>query len=313
MYITRMNEVHLGGIDMNLLFALDALLTEKSVTRAATRIGVTQSAASHALARLRKITGDELLVRGRDGMIPTARAEAMRAPLRRAFDDIAGALASPDAFDPGSARLRAFIGTSDYAELVVLPRVVARLAREAPGVELRALVLGRDPAAELASGRLDFVIMPPPTDDEGGGMRGRHLLRERFVCVVRRGHALAKKKTLSLSAFTRAAHALVSPWGVEGGLVDDALARLQLQRRVAVAVPHFLVAPHIVAASDLVVTLAERVANAMAKPLGLVAIAPPKELRLTGFSVSLFWHERTQDDPARRWLRDLIADEAKHA
>jgi DNA-binding transcriptional LysR family regulator len=309
-YIPRMNEVHLGAFDLNLLVALDALLAERSVTRAAARIGVTQSAASHALSRLRKLTGDELLVRGRDGMVPTLRAEAMRAPLRRALEEITGTLSPPRAFDPKTARVRLFIGASDYAELVLLPGIMARLVREAPGVELRILMPGHDPASELAAGKLDVVIMPAPSGDEGQGIRRRQILRDRFVCIVRRSHPLAKAKALTLSSFAGAAHALISPWGMEGGYVDDALARRGLQRRIAVAVPHFFVAPHVVASSDLLLTVAERVAEVLAGPLGLVVLAPPRELELTGFTLSILWHERTQEDPARRWLRDVIVAEA---
>ena len=313
LYIRPMNEVHLGAFDLNLLVALDALLAEQSVTRAAGRIGITQSAASHALSRLRKLTGDELLVRGRDGMVPTTRAEAMRAPLRRALEDITRTLSAPRAFAPKTAQVRAFIGASDYAELVLLPGVMARLVREAPGVELRVLMPGQDPASELAAGKLDFVIMPSPPGDEGQGIRGRQLFSDRFVCIARQDHPLAKTKTLSLSSFAGAAHALISPWGMEGGYVDDALARLGLQRKVAVAVPHFLVAPHIVASSELLLTVAKRVADVVAGPLGLVVLAPPKELELTGFTLSILWHERTHEDPARRWLRDVIVAEASEA
>jgi DNA-binding transcriptional LysR family regulator len=309
-YITPMNEVHLGAFDLNLLVALDALLVEGSVTKAAARIGVTHSAASHALSRVRKLTSDELLVRGRDGMVPTIRAEAMRAPLRRALDELAGTLSSPRAFDPQNARVRVFIGTSDYSELVLLPGVMARLVREAPGVELRLLAVGQHPTSELAMGKLDFVIMPAQAADDRQGVRARQLFSDRFVCVARRDHPLAGKKTLSMSAFARAAHALVAPWGMEGGYVDDALARHGLQRRVSIAVPHFLVAPHIVASSDLLLTMAERVAEIVAKPLGLAVLSPPRELELAGFTNSLLWHERTHEDPARRWIRDVIVAEA---
>jgi DNA-binding transcriptional LysR family regulator len=308
--ITLMNEVHLGAFDLNLLVALDALLAERSVTRAAVRIGVTQSAASHALSRLRKLTGDELLVRARDGMVPTIRAEAMRSPLRRALDDLTGTLSSPRAFDPKTARLRAFVGASDYTELVLLPGIMARLVGEAPGVELRVLMPGHEPAAELASGKLDFVIMPWTSGDEAQGIRGRQLLRERFVCIARRAHPLAKTKTLSLSLFAGAAHALISPWGTDGGYVDDSLARLGFQRKVALAVPHFLAAPQIVASSDLLLTVPQRIAEVVAGPLGLAILAPPRELELAGFTLSILWHERTHDDPARRWLREVIVAEA---
>src|SRR5580704_14516722 len=178
-YIRCMNEVHLGAFDLNLLVALDALLAERNVTRAAVRIGVTQSAASHALSRLRRLAGDELLVRSREGMVPTIRAEAMRAPLRRALDELTGTLSSPRAFDPNTARVRVFIGTSDYTQLVLLPGGMAPLVREAPGVELRVLALGHDPASELAAGKLDFVIMPLQADDDSQGVRARQLFSDR--------------------------------------------------------------------------------------------------------------------------------------
>lgn len=236
-YIISMNEVHLGAFDLNLLVALDALLTERSVTKAAARIGITQSAASHSLSRLRTLTGDELLVRSRDGMVPTTRAEAMRAPLRRSLDEITSTLSAPQAFDPKTTRLRVFIGSSDYAELVLLPAVIARLVSEAPGVEVRVLPVGQDPGSELATGKLDLIIMPVPRGDEAQGIRGRQILDDRFVCIARRAHPLAKKRGLTLSSFAGAAHALVSPWGMEGGYVDDALARLGLRRTVAIAVP----------------------------------------------------------------------------
>jgi DNA-binding transcriptional LysR family regulator len=115
---------------------------------------------------------------------------------------------------------------------------------------------------------------------------------------------------LTLSRFAAASHVLVSPWGTEGGFVDDALARLGLRRNVAVAVPHAMVAPHVVASSDLLLTVAERIARVLAPPLGLVILASPPELGLTGFTMSMRWHERTHDDPARRWVREVIVAEA---
>lgn len=305
-----MNVVHLASFDLNLLFALDALLTERSVTRAAASIGITQSAASHALARLRALTGDQLLVRGRSGMVPTVRAEAMAAPLRRALESIKGTLSPPHTFEPKSARVRIFIGTSDYAELVLLPGIMARLGREAPGVELRVVALRDDPGADLASGKLDVVLMPPDVGELSPSVHARPILSERFVCVARRDHPLAKRRALTLTRFAAASHALISPWGMEGGLVDAALARLGLQRRVTVALPHAMVAPHVVASSDLLLTMPERVARLLAPPLGLVLLEPPAELRLTGFAIAMQWHARTDDDLARRWLRKVIVDEA---
>jgi DNA-binding transcriptional LysR family regulator len=138
----------------------------------------------------------------------------------------------------------------------------------------------------------------------------RRLFDERFVCVMRKAHPLAKKKKLTLARFAAASHALISPRGKEGGFVDDALARHNLSRRVALAVPHFLIAPHVVATSDLVLTLAARVADVLAKPLRLAVLSLPSELGLSGFTMSAMWHERTQNDPAQRWFRDLLASVA---
>jgi DNA-binding transcriptional LysR family regulator len=310
MYIDDMHDVHLASIDLNLLVALDALLETRNVTRAAGKVGLTQSAMSHALKRLRDLTGDELLVRGKDGMVPTSRGEALGPPVRRALDEIGRALAPPAAFDPRVARVRVTVGTSDYAELVLLPEVVRRMTRDAPGIDLRTIAI-EDDVSPLVSRAIDMVIQPlRPVLDERPGVIARKLFDERFVCVMRKGHPLAKRR-LTLRRFAEASHALISPRGAEGGIVDDALARLGLARRVVVAVPHFLIAPHLVATSDLVLTLAERVARVLAEPLGLAVVPAPSELALVGFTMSLVWHERTHADPALKWVRDLFADVAK--
>jgi len=305
-YIVGMHAVHLGSVDLNLLVALDALLVDRNVTRAAARVGITQSAMSHALSRLRALTGDELLVRGAAGMTATVRAEALTVPVRRALDEIARALAPPEAFDPSTAVRRIVLGTSDYGELVLMPRIVARLARDAPGIDLRCQTVADD-LTSLATGKVDLAIAP--LRDERPGIYARRLFDERFVCVVRKRHPLAAKK-LTVARFAAASHALIAPRGTEGGYVDDALARLGLRRRVAIAVPHFLIAPHIAAASYLLLTLAGRVADVLAKPLGLVVLTPPPELRLEGFTMSAVWHERTHEDPAHRWLRGVVAEES---
>ena len=305
-----MNELHLASLDLNLVVALDALLEERSVTRAAERIGVTQSAMSHALARLRVVTGDQLLVRGSGAMVATPRAEQLAPPVRRALDELGRALRSPSAFAPKTARLRVRIGTSDYNELVLLPRVVQRLEREAPGIDLRLVPFAEDAPAVLGSGELDLVIAPLRPRDEAAGVFARKLLDETFVCVVRRGHPLADRR-LTLARYAAAAHALVSPRGKEGSFADDALVEVGLSRRVVVTVPHFLVAPHIVASSDLLLTLPARVAAALAEPLGLVVLKLPPELRMPGFTMSALWHERTQSDAAQRWVRELFAEVAR--
>jgi DNA-binding transcriptional LysR family regulator len=305
-----MHTLHLASLDLNLLVALDALLEERSVTRAAERTGMTQSAMSHALGRLRSLVGDPLLVRGKSGMVATARAEALVVPIRRALEGILHALRSPGPFDPKTAHLSVRIATSDYGELVLLPKLVRRLEREAPHIDLRLIPHTGDSGGALVEGAVDLIVAPALPSDEVQGVLARKLFDERFVCIVRRGHPLAKKK-LTVARFAAASHALIAPRGREGSLADDALARLGLARRVAVTLPHFLVAPHVVAESNLVLILAARVASQLATPLGLVVLAPPKELGLTGFRMSAMWHERTQHDPAHRWVRELFIDVAK--
>jgi DNA-binding transcriptional LysR family regulator len=242
-------------------------------------------------------------------MLPTLRAEALAAPVRRGLDELARALAPPEAFDPSTAQRRVVIGGSDYGELVLLPRVVARLAKEAPGFDLRVVTLPTHMTDPLVTGAIDLAIAPLRPDDERPGIYGKRLFDDGFVCVVRKKHPLAGRK-LTLARFVAASHALIAPRGTEGGFVDDALAAIGLRRRVAVAVPHFLIAPHLVAASDLVLTLAARVAEVLARPLGLVVLDPPPELRLEKFTMSAVWHQRTHDDPAHRWLRGVVEAEA---
>ncbi|MEO8796481.1 MAG: LysR family transcriptional regulator, partial [Polyangiaceae bacterium] len=287
-----MNDVHLSNVDLNLLAALEALLLEKNVTRAAARMGVSQSAMSHSLARLRALTGDPLLVRARNEMVPTARAQALAEPLAAAFREIRRALAPAPRFDPKTSCLRVSLATSDYAELVILPKLVARLAKEAPNVELRARQVEEPYGERLANGTLDLLIQPTEPPITGASIYTRKLFDERFVCVMRKKNPLAPMK-LTLARFVEAAHALIAPRGAEGGFIDDALAGLGKKRRVVVAVPHFLIAPHIVAQTDLVLTLAERMSNALEAPLGLVKKPVPPELGLKTFTMALTWHERT--------------------
>ena len=306
-----MHPVHLESLDLNLLVALRALLAERHVTRAAARVGLSQPAMSHALARLRDLLGDPLLVRTPSGMRPTARAEAMTLPLERALEDLGRALASPAPFEPQKATRKFRIATNDYMELVLFPRLLARVWAEAPNVDIRLVNLVGDGSGELAEGRIDLAMGvvarfggPAPA----GALRTQRLLSDRFVCVVREGHPVVKKR-LSMSDFIALPHALVAPRGDSGGVVDTALARLGKKRRVAVEVPHFLVAPHIVRETDLVLTLAERIAKTLAPLLGLRQMAPPLELE--GFSMTMVWHERQHADPAHEWLRGVVKSTAK--
>lgn len=313
--ILIMHNVHslpLEGLDLNLLVALRALLAERHVTRAAARIGLSQPAMSHALARLREALGDPLLVRTPSGMQPTPRAEAMTAPLERALDDIGRVLASPKPFEPRTSKQRFKIATNDYMELVLFPRLLAAIWRDAPDVDVRITNLGTKGNEDLAEGRADIVMGVLGQLGETlvpQGIRFQRVFTDQFVCVVREDHPIVKKR-LTLDDFLALPHALVTPRGDTGrGVVDAVLARHGKKRRVAVEIPHFLVAPHVVRETDVVLTLATRVARTLAPLLGLRQLAPPLELE--GFAMSMFWHERNHVDPAHTWLRRVITSVAK--
>lgn len=306
-YIPIMHVAHesgLAGFDLNLLLVLDALLAERHVTRAAARLGLTQSAASHALSRLRALLGDPLLVRGPGGaMVPTPRAEALQPALRQALAHLDRALRGTPAFEPATARRTFRVATTDYGELVLLPPLIAALTREAPEVDLWAVQIPTDPADALAAGTVDCAIGVWRDRPWPAGIYQKKLFDERFTCVVRRGHPAAKQR-LTLARYVSLPHVLIAPGGRPGSFVDEALADLGKTRRVAVTVAHFLVAPHVVTASDMIVTIPARVARALAKPLRLALLEAP--LELPGFTMSMVWHERAHQDPAQRFLREQL-------
>lgn len=300
-----MHAAHVSSVDLNLLVALDALLTERNVTRAAARVGLTQPAMSHALARLRRLFDDPLFVRTRGGILPTSRAEQLQEPIRRALREIEGALHGGPTFDPKTAQATFTIATSDYGAFVLVPDLAAAIAREAPGIDLRVLAIPEPLGSELEDGSIDLVI--GLTTGVPESLRRQKLFDERFVCVMREGHPAAEKP-LTLTRFLALRHALVAPRGRAGGIVDDLLAARGLSRRVALTVPHFLVAPRVIARTDLVLTLAGRVADAFAEHEGLVVVPPP--LALSGFSFHALWHVRRTRDPGHAWLRAKVLDAA---
>lgn len=298
----RMADNKLGGINLNLLMALDALLAEGNVTHAAERLGVTQSAMSHSLRQLRDIFEDPLLVRGPSGMVPTERARSLQEPLRRGLAELSRALRGASSFDPASSSRTFTIAMGDMFALLLLPPLLEIARREAPGMDLtiRPTDGRRDPEL-LHAGEIDGAIAVLLGDR--ASIRSKRLFTERFVCIVRKGHPQAKGP-LSLDLFVQLPHALISPRGSGAGFVDEALAKIGRQRRIALRVPYFLAAPFVIARSDLVLTLPERIARELAEGLPLDILPPP--LELAGFSSYLIWHERDEADPAHAWLRGAI-------
>jgi DNA-binding transcriptional LysR family regulator len=306
-YIVSIHVVNLSVVDLNLLVALDALLVEKSVTRAARRVGLSQPAMSNALARLRALFADPILVRAAKGMVPTPRADGLAAPIREALSTVERALAPP-AFDPRTAHRTFTIATVDTNEVELVPKLIARLATEAPAVDVRVIppARGANPTALLESETADIAVMA--VKPVGPPLRAEAWYRERFVCIARKGHP-ALRGRLTLPRFCALAHVLIAPYGNPGSYVDDALARLGRRRRVAARLSSFLSAPVLVAESDLIATVGSRLARRAAAWLPLQILDLP--LRLPEVEIGAIWHPRVEHDAGHRWFRELLGAIAK--
>jgi DNA-binding transcriptional LysR family regulator len=305
-----MHTVHLSALDLNLAVVLHAVSTERSVSRAAKRLGLSQSATSHALARLRNLLGDPLFVRTPHGLTPTPRAQSMLEPLDTAMGLLEQVLLPAPAFEPSTAIGRFRVAATDYAEFLLLPPLLGLLSRRSPGLKIWVRPLAEVATEALRRSEIELAIGVFNLRELGRGLRAAALLEDRFVCMVRADDPLARGR-LTLARFLAAEHALIAPRGVPGGPVDDALAALGHQRKVAATVPHFLVAPHIVAQTDLVLTLAARIASAFAATLSVRVLEPP--LELPGVRLSMLWHERNDADAAHRWMRERLVEVAANA
>jgi DNA-binding transcriptional LysR family regulator len=306
-YIHIMQPMHeRTPIDPALLRVLLAVLDERQVTRAAARVGLTQPALSHALGRLRRQLGDPLFVRGEGGMVPTARARALEAPARRLLAELAAFGAGDGRFDPATLERTLVIATRDYGEVVLVPALARRLAAIAPSVRIATRVLQGPAHDELAAGRVDLVI--GIQEHVAAPLRRRALFRDHFVSLARKGHP-ALRRPISAEVFAELRHVLIAPGGDPGGPVDAALAARGARRVVAVRVASFLTGPVLVAGSDLIITLPERMARLLADGLGLVVFETP--VPLASFATYAGWHEAQQHDPVHRWLRDQVVAVAK--
>lgn len=294
--------MQLKDLDLNLLLLFQQLSHERSVSRVAEKLGLTQPAVSNALARLRRALDDPLFVRTPAGMQPTPLAEQLAGPVAAALEALQGALNQRAAFDAASSERQFRLGMTDIGEIYFLPWLVATLAQRAPGITLSTL---RNNAVnlqeEMANGHVDLAIGLLP--QLKGGFFKRQLFTQRYVCLMRQGHALAGRRTLTEAAYAAAEHVLVVAQGTGHGQVDELLARRGLQRKVRLTVPHFVAMGHLLSQTDLLATVPERLAQALLEPFGLVAKPTPVALPEAGISV--FWHARQHKDAANRWLRAL--------
>ncbi len=303
--MTIMMQENLRGLDLNLLRVLDALLRERHLTRAAKGLGLSQPAASHALARLREHMGDPLFVRSSAGLEPTPRAAALAPKLRGAMLALSECVTGMPVFDPRTARTTFTLSTADYGSFVLVPPLLEHLSRQAPGVNVWVRSVREDTFAELARGDADVHAGPISQGAMAPGIHMEPLFEEEFVCVVRKDHPRVRG-SLDLDTYADLPHVFVAPRGTPGGIVDQVLAKHRRKRRVAIAVPQFLLAPFLVAKSDMVLTIGRRVAEDFAAMLPLRVLPPP--ITIPPFVTQLVWHERTQGDPAHQWFRAQIMD-----
>lgn len=296
------------GIDLNLLVAFDALISERNVTRAAIRVGVSQPAMSAALSRLRTLLGDPLFQRSADGLLPTARARDLAAPIAQALRQIETVMVRQPAFHPETASLTFRLGLQDYPTLVLLPALLEALEKSMPGLSLNVLAFNdRDAAVDLLdAGMIDVAIgvLPGNTD---GRILTRPLLRDEFVTIVS-SDRLAAKPAMDLASYLELQHVLVSPEGQLHGLVDQALAQQGLKRKLALTLPQLFAVPAVVARTSMAATILRRVALQAQASHGLMLFAPP--LALPEMVFHLIWHRRGDSHPAQRWFREFIAEQA---
>ncbi|HYX63109.1 MAG TPA: LysR family transcriptional regulator [Burkholderiales bacterium] len=292
-----------GTPDLNLLPVFEALLRHGNVTRAAADVGLTQSAMSSALGRLRRQLGDPLFINTRSGMLPTPRALELAPSLTDALAMVRRALNGREAFDPRRTARSLRVYMTDVGETVLLPALMRHLHEESPQLRLETAQL---PAAELAvrmeTGDIDLAVgyLPQLRDKT----RRARLFEERYVCMTRPEHPLGRCGALTVKDFLSARHVLISSMGSGHQQLERALAEHGVEQNVALRVPHFVVIPLIVAGTDLIVSLPGHVADVWTRLVKMKV--HPLPIAIPSFDVSLYWHPRVENDSANRWLREAM-------
>lgn len=301
--------MNLGGLDLNLLVALDALLSERSVTRAAQRVGLSQPGMSNALARLRRLLNDPLLVRQGATLVPTARAAALIGPVQEALELIRAALDAPLRFDPATDRRAFRLSCSDYSVLMLIGPLVRALAADAPGVVVEVLPRLADAGRALLNGDVDLVIEPPEIMGDAD-LESLRLWDDRWECCVWEGNERVGER-MTMERYTALGHLIYSmgSGGQPVALPDLHMARLGVPRRIEVSVESFLLAPFLLQGTDLVTLIPKR-AEAFLRRIGEIRVLE-SPVELPPLVETLWWHSRATADPAHAWLRTRIGEVAR--
>lgn len=288
-------------LDLNLLLALDALLSERNVTKAAARLHISQPALSAQLARLRDVFADPLLTPIQRGMAPTVRAQELQQPLREALDQVRNVVAQGAAFNPAKAKLTLSLAASDYVQYAVLMPFINQLRQTAPHIKIALMRLnGATLEKQMEAGEIDLAVMNPLTAP--ANLRSRHLHDDRYVCIVRKNHPKVKRH-MTLELMATLEHIVVSPrGGLFAGATDTALAAHGKKRKVPVSTSSFLWVPEMVQRSDMMALVPERLVSDRADRL--LVLEPP--IPVANFSVSLLWNDRTHAHKAHQWIREQL-------
>jgi len=303
-----------SNLDLNLLRVFDAVMTEQNLTRAASRLAMTQPAVSNALRRLRDALGDELLIRTAHGVKPTPRAEALWPSVRRALTELEEAIAPEDSFDISRAHNTFRLAMSDATAALWLPPLMNAIEREAPGLTIRMVPLTtREPRPMLLRGDIDLTVgfFPGVSAQLAGSqaasvspIRHEQLYSGHYVSVMRKEHPLANTE-LTVDNYCAAKHLLVSFSGRAHGLIDEVLARMGRERRIVLTVNQFFTAGRIVATSDLLTVLPRHLVASTGNTGALITKKLPFDL--PSVHIDMLWHERDTRNPAHKWLRSYLS------
>jgi len=300
----NMHGMHIDDLDFGEIRLIAELASLRKLSAAAARLNLSQSAASHALARLRRRTGDPLFVRGSEGFYPTPYGERLSAAARQALDILLDGLAANAPFDAASTARRFNVYLSDVGQMIFLPILLDFLAREAPQSSLRACPIPLDdPGAQLASGEVDLAV--GFFGNLRAGFRQSLLFRERYVCVVRSDHPNFRAG-MTADGFAKSPRALADASGMAHAVVEEELRKHGLTASPRLTVPQFMVLPLVIASSDVLVIMPSRLAKAFAQLVSIKILKPPVALK--PYDIKIYWHERFHHDPANRWLRGALVE-----
>src|SRR5450432_1294609 len=306
----RRRSVNLRHADLNLLLAFDILMTERSVSLAAEKLGVTQPAVSHTLKRLRTLFGDNLFVRGPNGMQPTSRALALYPQVRDVLAGIHSLLSSTTEFDASKSSRTFRLSMSDAMSVEALPFIIRRIRRTDPNIDIVITTSGpQESCHRLAEDTIDLAIgvFPHLQND----LISRELYRDTLICIADKGNRRLKNGRLDLQSYLESPHVTVGPNRDTGIQLDEILRAMGITRRIVAAVPHYLSVPSLIQGTDLVAHTRRRLLSVFRSTKGLVIFPVPIPMKVPDLVFIELWHKRYDGDPGHRWLRDLVLNSVR--